>query len=86
MNAENFIYWLNGYFEIREATGASVTLDSGQVKVIRDHIALVMDKVTPTIKPQTTTAVWSPFIKGEYIKPSFEADQFGGFDRDKKIC
>ena len=47
-NPENFIYWLNGFFELSGA----ITLNEQQVKVIKEHMALVMKKVTPsTVQP-----------------------------------
>lgn len=44
MNAENFVYWLNGYFELG---GSSLQLGPTQIQVIKDHIALVLNKKTP---------------------------------------
>jgi len=41
---ENFCYWLQGYLELSEKGG----LSSQQVKVVREHLALVMQKVTPS--------------------------------------
>lgn len=43
MNAEQFVYWLNGYLEL---SGAQ-ELNAAQVKSVRDHLALVLHKVTP---------------------------------------
>lgn len=43
MNAEQFVYWLNGYLEL---SGAQ-ELNASQVKSMRDHLALVLHKVTP---------------------------------------
>lgn len=43
MTTEQFTYWLQGFFELSGAT----TLNEEQVKVIRDHISLVMKKETP---------------------------------------
>lgn len=51
MTAEQFVYWLQGYFEIaglRPETGC--TLTNEQVKQIMQHLALVFNKQTP---PQT---------------------------------
>lgn len=51
MNEREFCYWLQGFFEIEEA--ASFTpekksgLDNHQVRTIKDHLKLVMTKVTP---------------------------------------
>ena len=43
MNERDFIYWLQGFLEL---SGAS-ELNSDQVKIIKDHIDLVMVKKTP---------------------------------------
>ena len=43
-NPTNFIFWLQGFFELSGAT----TLDEKQVKIIKEHIALTLTKVTPT--------------------------------------
>lgn len=45
MNAENFVYWLQGALEL-----GATELNSTQVQVIKDHIALVLHKETPTRK------------------------------------
>ena len=42
MTTEQFTYWLQGYFEL---SGAS-TLNEQQVKIIKEHIALVLKKQT----------------------------------------
>ena len=43
MDSQNFVYWLQGYFEIN----GSNKLNEKQVQVIKDHLALVLTKVTP---------------------------------------
>lgn len=43
MEAENFAYWLKGYFELQDTD----KLSPKQVKVIKDHLDLVFNKVTP---------------------------------------
>lgn len=47
MEQRDFIYWLNGFFELSKAT----TLDETQVEIIKDHLSLVMDKETPSRNP-----------------------------------
>ena len=44
MTSEQLVYWLNGFFEISGAT----TLNEQQVQVIKEHLALVLHKVTPS--------------------------------------
>ena len=45
MTTEQFTYWLQGFFELSGAT----TLNEEQVKVIKEHIALVLKKTTPSV-------------------------------------
>lgn len=47
MNAEQFAYWLNGFVEMNP--NAMVT--GTQWQIIKDHLALVHQKVTPTRFP-----------------------------------
>ena len=49
MNAEQFVYWLNGYLEL---SGAQ-ELSAAQVKSVREHLALVLHKVTPPLEKPT---------------------------------
>ena len=52
MNAEQFAMWLHGFFEISGADD----LDTHQTAIVKDHLALLFDKVTPDrpIKQNTT--------------------------------
>lgn len=43
MDAQQFTFWLHGFFEISD----SKTLNETQVQIIKDHLDLVFDKVTP---------------------------------------
>ena len=43
MDSTAFTYWLQGFFEISDAK----KLDEKQVQIIKDHLALVFNKVTP---------------------------------------
>jgi hypothetical protein len=45
MSPEQFTYWLKGYFEISE--NRENHLSPNQVQIIRDHLDLVFNKVTP---------------------------------------
>lgn len=50
MTAHDFAYWLQGMFEVINPK----TLNSKQLQVIKDHLALVFTKVTPEYdQPQT---------------------------------
>lgn len=44
MTPENFAYWLKGFIEISETS----TLNEKQTQIIKDHLDLVFNKVTPT--------------------------------------
>jgi hypothetical protein len=59
MTPERFTDWLNGFFEIADPQ----TLDDREVKIIRDHLALVFRKVTPDRKepiPDTVDFKFDP--------------------------
>ena len=60
MTPENFVYWLQGMLEI----GNVKKLNKEQVNIIKDHIALVLTKVTPTYQAHpwtlSTTSIGSP--------------------------
>lgn len=43
MNAENFAYWLQGFFELADTN----ELTKEQIQMIKDHLGLVFNKVTP---------------------------------------
>lgn len=46
MTAQEFVYWLQGHLELTNVD----TLDARQVQIIKDHISLVLHKVTPERK------------------------------------
>jgi len=46
MLSTEFTFWLQGYFEISDSNN----LSPQQVQIIRDHLALVFEKVTPDRK------------------------------------
>lgn len=46
MSAQEFAYWLQGYFELTPDGGG---LSPEQVKVVKDHLQLVFQKVTPVV-------------------------------------
>lgn len=45
MTPENFCYWLQGYFELTESRFFSQT----QTNILKNHLGLVFNKVTPDI-------------------------------------
>lgn len=56
MNAENFTYWLQGFFELKKTIDHREGFTPETVKVIEDHLQLVFKKVTPNYQfPQAPT-------------------------------
>lgn len=51
MTPEQFTYWLNGFFEISDTDN----LNDKQVRIIRDHLDLVFNKVTPNRQIEKTS-------------------------------
>lgn len=51
MTSEQFTYWLNGFFEISDTD----ILNENQVRIIRDHLDLVFNKVTPNRQIEKTS-------------------------------
>lgn len=47
MNAQEFAFWLQGYLEISGAKN----LNEKELKIVRDHLALVFEKKTPEYWP-----------------------------------
>ena len=62
MDSTNFTYWLQGFFEISDSN----KLNEKQVQIIKDHLALVFDKVTPDRNGSTI----SDLEVGENVVPS----------------
>jgi hypothetical protein len=46
MTAEQFTYWLQGFFELSQP---DTVLTAEQTKMIREHLATVFQKVTPPL-------------------------------------
>ena len=74
MNSVEFAYWLQGYFELRDN---DEPLTAKQVQIIKDHLALVFNKVTPDREAKTE--------KEEYpdVRPNLRDVRF---DRPDLIC
>lgn len=56
MDALNFCYWLQGYFEIQNASekdNSNISLDSTQITEIKNHLSLVLKKQTPSLVRNT---------------------------------
>ena len=46
MTPENFCYWLQGFYELKEANSEALDLSAGQSLMVREHLSLVMENVT----------------------------------------
>lgn len=58
---KSFVFWLQGYLELSGAT----TLDAQQVQMIKEHLALVLNKKTPTnYMPNIIVNAPSSFSRG----------------------
>lgn len=66
MNYENFAYWLNGYVEITNPKQPT----EDEWLIIKDHLKLVFNKVTPYRVPLGTQVPYQP-------TPVFDQDNFG---------
>ncbi len=49
MNSTEFVYWLNGLYELTEGSESPIFkgFTPNQASIIRDHLKLVLTKVTP---------------------------------------
>lgn len=43
MTEREFVYWLQGFIEVSDVK----KINEAQTQIIKDHLALVLDKVTP---------------------------------------
>lgn len=73
MNTENFVYWLQGFLELRED---DKPLTPKQVQIIKDHLALVFTKETPDRKAE-------PEKEEPDVWPSID---YNPFDRPDVYC
>lgn len=46
MESEQFCYWLQGFFEL----SSSPNMSPQQVQIVKNHLALVFEKVTPEVE------------------------------------
>lgn len=69
MTSRDFVYWLQGYFELLDPkmTEAPFPLGPAQVKCIRDHLQLVFTHdINPPrpVAPPVTTLPYTPVTGG----------------------
>ena len=55
MNERDFVYWLQGFLELREDKSG---LTARQVSVIQDHISLVFKKITPDRRDYSSSNIF----------------------------
>ena len=55
MTPEQFVYWLQGQFELK---GGDTELSQEQIKMISDHLKTVFNKVTPELPVVTQPSGW----------------------------
>ena len=66
MTPEQFTYWLQGFVEINNPE----TFDKKQTQILKDHLNLVFDKITPDRnKEETDFTQFFPSKKLTGIKP-----------------
>lgn len=66
MTFEQFAYWLQGFMEIADP----VELSPEEVQKIKDHLALVFQKLTPVYNGGLTiTPMPNPIVPGSYGPP-----------------
>lgn len=70
MNSEQFTYWLKGFFEISDTNN----LSEKQVQIIRDHLDLVFNKVTPDRVDFVTT---KNVVDSLFGKPTSKDENLG---------
>jgi len=69
MTPEQFVYWLQGFFEISNAEALSRL----QTEIVKDHLALVFRKMTPdysVFEKKTDCADGIDYIPFNKISPS----------------
>lgn len=67
MNAENFCYWLNGFFELKKTIDHRDGFTPETIKAIEDHLQLVFKKETPI--RQITTQPSMPRVGDSTFPP-----------------
>lgn len=67
MNSDQFVYWLQGFFEIADQKH---NLTPQQMQIIKDHLNLVFEKKTPSYPQKITpiTRTIPNFVLGEDLK------------------
>lgn len=66
MTPEQFCYWLQGYFELKKTIDHRDGATPETMKVIEDHLKLVLTKVTP----ERITIGYPDYRKDSLLQPS----------------
>ena len=66
MTHEQFVIWLHGYLEI---TGTR-SIEGKELQVIKDHLALFFDKVTPSREIDLSELIKEDFMPTVFPSPS----------------
>ncbi|MBM6442390.1 hypothetical protein JQF37_01950 [Pseudomonas sp. MIL9] len=79
MTPEQFCYWLQGYFELKQTIDHRAGATPETMKVIEDHLKTVFVKVTPEVQMQPVKIEWpadtKPIDITEAIRKSFRDAQ-----------
>lgn len=80
MSPEQFVYWLQGYMEVGYESHYA-GLSPGQLQVIKDHLDLVFQKVTPD-----RTLILDKFGFHEEVGYSKEPAKEVGYKKEPTYC
>jgi hypothetical protein len=69
MTPENFCYWLRGFIEL---SGDDAELSPEQVKMINEHLDLVLKKVTNPLQTAPTSTTTNKFIIKDHYVPRID--------------
>jgi hypothetical protein len=81
MNERDFVYWLQGFFELTDTD----KLSEAQVKMIKAHLALVLERKTAELTP---AEVEQRFVDGLKVPKGIEIkpNRFDLPDLSKRYC
>ena len=71
MTSDQFVLWLQGFFELSQHSNISQTLNERQVEEIRNNLNLVVTKNTTNITANDSRQLKLPFFKTNSTTESF---------------
>jgi hypothetical protein len=88
MNQENFIYWLQGMLEYTDVDSLSQAVATDKLQGIKDHLELVMTKVTPVL--HNKAPIFSAFPEDKHepkkvVAPAPNSPFYSDQDRNKPL-